>query len=91
MVWFLCLMAYLLKFTLVSNNSGARGYLPKTIFVGVSYLLLDFCFFVVLLLPNKWNTSCVERCPDVLLRYLTGSYLMSKLTAPARKKKVCLL
>ena len=35
----------LLKFTLVSNNSGARGYLPETIFVGVSYLLLDFCFF----------------------------------------------
>ena len=57
----------LLKFTLVSNNSGARGYLPETIFVGVSYLLLDFCFFLV-----------VDRCPDVLLRYLTGSYLMSK-------------
>ena len=35
----------LLKFTLVSNNSGARGYLPKSIFVAVSYLLLDFFFF----------------------------------------------
>ena len=34
----------MLKFTLVSNNSGARGYLPKTIFVGVSYLPLDFFF-----------------------------------------------
>ena len=36
---------YMLKFTLVSNKSGARGYLPETIFVGVSYLLLDFRFF----------------------------------------------
>ena len=38
---------HMLKFTLVSNNSGARGYLPETIFVGVSYLPLDFCFFLV--------------------------------------------
>ena len=37
----------MLKFTLVSNNNGARGYLPETIFVGVSYLPLDFCFVVV--------------------------------------------
>ena len=32
-----------------SNNSRARGYLPETIFVGVSYLPLDFCFSVVVL------------------------------------------
>ena len=40
-------MQSVLKFTLVSNNSGARGYLPETTFVGVSYLPLDFCFFLV--------------------------------------------
>ena len=41
----------MLKFTLVSNNRGARGYLPETIFVGVSYLPKDFCFvFVVVLI-----------------------------------------
>ena len=38
-------MPGLLKFTLVSNNSGARGYLPQTIFVGMSYLPLAFFFF----------------------------------------------
>ena len=39
----------MLKFTLVSNDSGARGHLPETIFVGVSYLPLDFSFFLVVI------------------------------------------
>ena len=85
-------MFLLLKFTLVSNNSGARGYLTETIFAGVSYLPLDFCFFGCCYKKNKWNTLCVDSSPDVLLGYLSRSYLMSKwLTARARKKKVCLL
>ena len=42
-------MMILLKFTLVRNNSRARGYLPQTIFVGVSYLPLDFFFFLVVI------------------------------------------
>ena len=40
----------LLKFTLVSNNSETRGYLPETIFVGVSYLLLDLFFLAVVVI-----------------------------------------
>ena len=50
-------MESVLNFTLVSNNSGARGYLPETIFVGVSYLPLDLFLFVVVFVVIKINET----------------------------------
>ena len=59
----------MLKFTLVSNNSRVSGYLPETIFVGVSYLPLDFCF-----------VSCccykINETPRVLIAVLMSCFVI---------------